>query len=156
MKINQKRIKDLAGLYLRLMLGFTLLSAVADRFGLWGAPGAEGVAWGNWENFVTYTYQLNAFAGGAMAPVLATIVTGLEILFGTTLILGYKTRWTALGTAALILLFALAMTYALGIKAPLDYSVFVDSAAALLLAGIAHYRWSIDERLQLKKSQTSI
>jgi len=37
-----------AGLILRIVLGITMLSAVADRFGLWGAPGDPGVAWGNW------------------------------------------------------------------------------------------------------------
>ena len=149
MKIPHEKIMGLAGFYLRLMIGFTLLSAVADRFGLWGDPGSEGVAWGNWENFVTYTHQLNAFAGIALAKVLAIVATLLEIVLGTALILGYKTRWAALGAGILTLLFALAMTYAFGIKAPLDYSVFIDSAAGLLLAGIPTYKWSIDQQLSI-------
>lgn len=147
MKIQHEKISDVAGLYLRLMLGFTLLSAVADRLGFWGAPGETGVAWGNWDNFVAYTYQLNTFAGESMAETLAALATVSEIVLGIALILGYKTRWAALGTGILTLLFALAMTNALGIKAPLDYSVFVDSAAGLLLVGIPRYKWAIDKLL---------
>ena len=40
----------------------------------------------------------------------------------------------ALASAGLLLIFALAMALSLGIKSPLDYSVFSASAAALLLA----------------------
>lgn len=32
-------------LLLRLALAASFLAAVADRFGLWGAPGAPGLAW---------------------------------------------------------------------------------------------------------------
>jgi hypothetical protein len=40
----------------------------------------------------------------------------------------------ALASAILLGLFALAMTASLGVKPPLDYSVFSASAAALLLS----------------------
>jgi len=33
----------------------TILSAVADRFGLWGPPRAANVSWGDWPHFVAYT-----------------------------------------------------------------------------------------------------
>ena len=56
-----------AGLVLRIVLGITMLSAVADRFGLWGAPGSNVVAWGNWENFVIYTQTLNSWASKSTA-----------------------------------------------------------------------------------------
>src|SRR5215469_6204298 len=42
----------IAPLLLRLALGVTLLSAVADRFGIWGPPGAGAVSWGDWTYFV--------------------------------------------------------------------------------------------------------
>ena len=42
--------------------------------------------------------------------------------------------WTALASAVLLALFAVAMTISFGVKEPLDYSVFSASAAALLLA----------------------
>jgi putative oxidoreductase len=40
----------------------------------------------------------------------------------------------ALGSGVLLLSFALTMTLALGIKAPLNYSVFAASAGAFFLA----------------------
>ncbi|WP_435522646.1 hypothetical protein [Chryseobacterium indoltheticum] len=46
----------------------------------------------------------------------------------------------------LLLVFAfLSMSIALGIKAPLDYSVWVGSAAAFLLATLDKFPLSIDE-----------
>ncbi len=38
--------------FLRIALAISFLSAVADRFGLWGSPGAANVAWGDWPTFV--------------------------------------------------------------------------------------------------------
>jgi hypothetical protein len=46
---------------LRWALGATLLSAVADRFGLWGPPGGTNVSWGDWAHFVAYTAKVNSF-----------------------------------------------------------------------------------------------
>src|ERR1700757_5448345 len=123
----------IAPLVLRLALGVTLLSAVADRFGIWGPPGAATVSWGDWTHFVAYTAKVNSFLPGAFAPVLAIASTAAEALLGTTLILGILRRPLAFASAALFALFAGAMTLSFGIKAPLDFSVFVDFAAALLL-----------------------
>ncbi len=39
-----------------LAAGF--LSAVADRFGLWGPTGTPGVAWGGFDPFLVYTRKL--------------------------------------------------------------------------------------------------
>jgi len=36
------------------------------------------------------------------------------------------------------------MTFALGVKAPLDFSVFSASGGAFLLAAFGHYPWSLD------------
>jgi putative oxidoreductase len=124
----------IAPLLLRLALGVTLLSAVADRFGIWGAPGAPSVAWGDWSHFVDYTAKVNSFAPSALAPVLAVIATFTEALLGVALILGIFPRPVAFASAALFALFAAAMTVSFGVKAPLNFSVFVDFAAAFLLA----------------------
>jgi hypothetical protein len=43
-------------------------------------------------------------------------------------------RWVALVGGLLLLSFAVTMTMALGIKAPLDFSVFGAAAGAFLLA----------------------
>ncbi|MDQ6469776.1 DoxX family membrane protein [Flavobacterium sp. LHD-80] len=133
-----------AGFILRIFLGITMLSAVADRFGFWGAPGAPGVAWGNWDNFIAYTQTLNSFASKSLAGILGALATFFEITFGLLLIIGFKTKYAALGTAGLMFLFALTMTFAISIKAPLDYSVFTSFAAALTLSSIEKTTFSLD------------
>lgn len=135
-----------AGLILRVVLGITMLSAVADRFGLWGAPGSPGVAWGNWENFITYTQTLNSFASKSVAGILGALATFFEITFGLFLIIGFKTRITALGTSALMLLFAISMAISVAVKAPFDYSVLTSSAAALLLSAIGKTSFAVDNK----------
>jgi len=135
----------IAPLVLRLALGATLLSAVADRFGIWGQPGAATVAWGDWAHFVAYTAKVNSFLPSALAPALAIIATFAEALLGLTLILGIFRRPVALASAALFALFAGAMTVSFGVKAPLNFSVFVDFAAAFLLAA-----WPSSPKLKSK------
>jgi uncharacterized membrane protein YphA (DoxX/SURF4 family) len=117
-------------LYVRIALGTAFLSAVADRFGLWGKHGG----WGNFANFTKYTAQVNSFMPGFTIPFLAWVATFFELSFGIALILGIWQRWVALGSALLLLLFGIAMAISFGLKSPLDYSVFSASAAALLLA----------------------
>jgi uncharacterized membrane protein YphA (DoxX/SURF4 family) len=141
------RYRDLAILFLRLATAANFLSPVADRFGWWGAPGDPGVAWGSWPLFVEYAAQTNSFAPAAMAPFLAATATALEIIFALMLIVGFKTRIAATGSAILTLLFAIAMTISFGIKSPLDYAVFVDLTSAFLLATVDRYKWSVDEIL---------
>lgn len=63
------------------------------------------------------------------------------------LIAGWKTRLAATGSGMLTLLFATAMTIALGVQQPLNYSVFTASAASFLLATLPGYRWSVDRRM---------
>lgn len=135
-----------AGLILRIVLGITMLSAVADRFGLWGAPGDPGVAWGNWDNFIAYTQTLNSFASKSVAGILGALATFFEILFGLFLIIGFKTRIVAFGTSGLMLLFALSMAISVSVKAPFDYSVFTSSAAALLLSAIGKTSFAFDNK----------
>lgn len=135
-----------AGLILRVVLGITMLSAVADRFGLWGVPGAPGVAWGNWENFIVYTQTLNSFASKSVAGILGALATIAEITFGLLLIIGFKTRLVALGTSGLMLLFAVSMAISISIKAPFDYSVLTSSAAALLLSAIDRTSFALDNK----------
>jgi uncharacterized membrane protein YphA (DoxX/SURF4 family) len=124
-------------LFARLVLAAGFLSSVADRFGLWGPAGSAKVAWGNWKSFVAYTGVLNFFLPHGIAPVLAVVVTIAESSLGILLIFGLWQRATAAASAALLGSFALAMSVALGIKAPLDYSVYSAAAAAALLFACA-------------------
>ena len=71
-----------------------------------------------------------------MQSPVAWLATLAELSFGFALILGVWLREAAYGSAVLLGLFALAMTFSLGIKAPLNYSVFVDAGAAWLLGSM--------------------
>ena len=134
--------------FLRLALGISFLSAVADRFGFWGVYGQPNVSWGNYARFVDYTAKLNWFLPAAMIPALAMIATVGETVLGLLLVLGWNTRIVALLSGGLLATFALTMTVALGVKAPLDFSVFSAAGGALLLGVCADFPFSVDEVLR--------
>ena len=134
MELNQTQI---VVLFLRFSLGVAFLSAVADRFGLWGAPGSSSASWGDFASFTAYTGEINPFVPKALIPALAWLATVLEIVLGLFLLVGFKTRETGFASGVLLLLFALAMTVSIGIKAPLNYSVFSAGAAAFALSLLA-------------------
>jgi uncharacterized membrane protein YphA (DoxX/SURF4 family) len=137
-----------SSVFLRLALGICFLSAVADRFGIWGAYGEPNVSWGNYARFVDYTAKLNWYLPAAIIPALAIVATAAETLLGLLLVLGWKTRIAALLGGVLLITFALTMTMALGVKAPLNLSVFSAAGAALLLGTCAHFPFSLDGLLQ--------
>ena len=143
-----RRAADYGSLFVRLALGISFLSAVADRFGGWGVYGQPHVAWGNFQRFTAYTGTLLWFMPAALFPILAWIASVAETVLGLALVLGLFTRLAALLSGILLLLFALAMTFALGLKAPLDFSVFSASGGAFLLAAFSRYPWSLDMLLR--------
>jgi len=133
--------------FLRISIAGGFLAAVADRFGIWGATGTPNVSWGAWAPFVDYVAKLNWFVPAPIIPFLAWAATFAETVFAVGLIVGWKLRWFTLGSGFLLLSFALTMTLALGIKAPLNYSVFAASAGAFFLAASIpssseHLSWS--------------
>jgi len=143
--LKQAETKALAAnrlleLYARFALAAGFLSSVADRFGLWGPPGSPRAAWGNWANFVKYTAVLNFFVPHSLAPLLAVGATIAESGLALLLLIGWRGREVAALAAGLLALFAVEMTVALGIKAPLDYSVFAASGAAAMLFVCAQQR----------------
>ncbi len=145
-----------SSVFLRLALGISFLSAVADRFGLWGACGQPNVSWGDYAQFVDYTAKLNWFLPAATIPALAVIATAAETLFGLLLVLGWNTRIVALLSGGLLTIFALTMTVALGVKAPLNFSVFSAAAGALLLGARADFPLSVDEALRRTQGRREI
>ncbi|HEX8281939.1 MAG TPA: DoxX family membrane protein [Pyrinomonadaceae bacterium] len=151
-----RRLGIYATVLLRLALGVAFLSAVADRFGLWGAHGAPGVSWGDFERFTAYTAVLNWFMPGGLIPLLAWTATIVEVALGVSLILGLYTRASALLSGLLLLLFAAAMTLALGVKAPLNYSVFTAAAAAFLLAAQPSFEWSVDSLVRHRRAKNAL
>ena len=135
-----KKLIDIATLSLRIALALAFLSAVADRFGLWGKPGRPGVSWGNMAQFNAYVAKLNWFLPAAVIPLTGWAATAAEILLGLGLLIGWRLEWISLASALLLLCFGLTMLLALGPKAPLDYSVFTAAAAAFLLFAIKRMR----------------
>jgi uncharacterized membrane protein YphA (DoxX/SURF4 family) len=133
--------------FLRLALSISYLSAVADRFGLWGAPGTPGVSWGNWQNFVAYSNSVNSFVPPFLGNVLAIVATTLEVILPALLLTGYKIRLASMASGIVLLLFALAMTISFGMKAPLDYSVWTGAAASFLLSVLPAYPYSLDQAI---------
>ncbi|HJS73845.1 MAG TPA: MauE/DoxX family redox-associated membrane protein, partial [Vicinamibacteria bacterium] len=113
-------LRGYATLFARLALAAGFLSAVADRFGVWGPPGAAGVAWGDFGSFTAYAATINPWSPPALVPALAWIATLAEIALSLLLLAGYRTRWAALGSGVLLLLFALGMTAGTGIKSAFD------------------------------------
>jgi len=138
------KYRGLATVYLRLSIGIDFISAVADRFGWWGAPGTPNVAWGTFHNFLAYTAKLNPWFPAGLIPTIGWTSTAGEICFGLMLIIGYRTQLAAVLSGLLTLAFALGMISGLGIHAPLTYSVFAVSAGSFLLAGVGTYPLSLD------------
>src|SRR5699024_10321020 len=121
---NLRSIEVAAAWFLRIALAAGFLSAVADRFGLWGPPGAANVAWGSWPRFLDYVAVLNGHAPTMLIPVLGWISTIAEVVIAIGLLIGWQLRRFAFAAGVLLLLFALAMTFSISVKAALDASVF--------------------------------
>jgi len=121
----------------RCALAASFLSAVADRLGLWGPPGAPGVAWGSVPKYEEYVAQLNWFLPAGLAPVVGWAATIFEATLAIGLLIGWRLRWVAFAAGVLLTTFAATMAAALGPKPPLDYSVPSAAAAAFLVAAVS-------------------
>ena len=144
--LNQSHLRRLAVWLLRAALAFSFLSAVADRFGLWGQFGVANVAWGDFERFTAYTGRLLWFLPPSLVWPTAVLSTAAEAIVAGGLLVGWRLHWWAFAAAALLLSFAVAMTGALGVKAPTDYSVWTAAAAAFLLGVVALREHGADAR----------
>jgi uncharacterized membrane protein YphA (DoxX/SURF4 family) len=132
---NDPTALRIVNLFTRLALSSAFLSAVADRFGLWGAPGSAHASWGDFSHFITYTAQVISFLPASLAPAAAWLGTIAEIVFGIGILIpGRTSGYFALGSGVLLLLYALAMCAGSGVKSALEYSVFTASGAAFLLS----------------------
>jgi putative oxidoreductase len=119
---------------LRIFIGFAFLSAVLDRFGVYGAAGTPGVSWGNFKIFTIYTRMVNSFLPVAVIPALAVIETALEAVLAVAMLIGAGLRVVVWASAALLFSFAIAMTVSLGITSQFAYAVFVFAAGCWVLA----------------------
>lgn len=124
-----------SAILLRIALAGGFLSAVADRFGIWGASGASNVAWGTFDAFLDYTdVLLGGFLPDGLVFAAGWIATILEILIALGLLVGWRLKWFAMASALLLLSFAVAMTVSLGAEPAFSYSVWTAFAASLFLA----------------------
>ncbi|CDP88632.1 hypothetical protein BN975_04474 [Mycolicibacterium farcinogenes] len=133
-KADSNRLLCGAIIFARLALAVGFLSAVADRFGLWGPPGTPNVGWGNFEAFTAYVKVLAPYLSGALVDIAAWGATVIEIVLAVGLLLGITLRWVALASAATLLVFGVSMFFFAGFETPFSASVFAAAAAALLLA----------------------
>jgi uncharacterized membrane protein YphA (DoxX/SURF4 family) len=138
------RFRGYETLFARLALAAGFLSAVADRFGIWGPPGGAGVAWGDFASFTEYAAKINPWAPAALMPAIAWAATLAEVALALLLIAGYRTRSAAFGSGVLLLAFAVGMTAGTGIKSAFDASVFAASAAGFLLSTRRDFPLSLD------------
>lgn len=125
-----------AAFALRIALAAAFLSAVADRFGLWGPAGTPGVAWGSFAPFLAYTGELLWYLPAELIPVAGWTATVLEVVLAVGLLVGVGLRRFAFASGILLAIFAIAMTIALGPEPPLSYSVWTAAAGAFLLASL--------------------
>ena len=124
----------MAILLARFGLAASYLSSVVDRFGAWGRAGTPGVAWGDFQHFVGQVEAL-APTPPIVAPVLAWFITVLESIFGLSLLVGLRTRTMGFGSGCLLLVFAVAMSFAPGgIHTVLASSILSAAGASMLLA----------------------
>lgn len=131
------RAISICSLAMRIALAVAFLSAVADRFGLWGPPGSGNVAWGEFDLFLDYTALLLWFLPAAAVPWFGWAATIIEVLLAVGLLSGYFVRWFAVGSGILLIAFAAMMTIAFGSEPALSYSVWTAAAGAFLLAGVS-------------------
>jgi hypothetical protein len=73
----------------------------------------------------------------AFIPTIGVVETVIEFTLAVALLVGIYQRIVAWASAALLMSFALTMSIALGIRAPLGYGVFTAVGGALLLGAVA-------------------
>src|SRR5438094_8958693 len=83
---------EIVRLFARFALGASFLSAVADRFGLWGPHGAKNVSWGDFAHFVEYPGALMYLLPSSLTVWFASAATVQETLLRILRIARYHIR----------------------------------------------------------------
>ncbi len=121
-------------IFTRVAIGAGFLSAVADRFGVWGAAGSTNVAWGDFSHYLADTARILPFLPAHSIRTVGWVLTVAQAVLGTALIGGVQTRLAAALSGCLLLFLAVGMTTGTGVKSALDASVYTAAAAAFLLS----------------------
>jgi hypothetical protein len=117
-----------------VLLGLEFAGAVADRFGIFGGPGGPGISWGSWAAFVSYTALLLPGLGRPVVVLAAVLATVTEVVLSVLLVTGVQRRWVGKATAGLLGVYAVAMTWALGLDAIAVYALPSLIGGALLVS----------------------
>lgn len=131
--MEQEKAWKYVVLFARLALAAAFLSAVVDRFGVWGQMGQTGVSWGSMENFYRHVAKLAPWAPAALVPLIGWVVNILEVVLALALISGVQLRAAAAASAALLIVFALSMAAFQSVKMSLNFSVLTCAACAALV-----------------------
>lgn len=147
-----------ATLFARLALAIGFLSAVADRFGLWGEPGSGVVSWGTYGRYLDYVHDLAPYLAGGFLDAAGWAATAAELTVGVTLLLGIAVRLSAWASTGVLLVFALSMFFFSHPEAPFSASVFSAAGLALLLAlaPAGTYALSVDQKLGFEPAEPAL
>lgn len=115
------------------LLAVAFAGAVADRFGLFGPPGAAGVSWGGWSEFVDYTRTLLHGLPRPVAVAAAAGATAAELALAAALLTGWQHRWAGKAAAGLLTVYLVAMGTSVGWAEVARYAVPVEIGGALLV-----------------------
>lgn len=118
-----------SGRLIGALLGLDFAGAVADRFGLLGEAGADGVSWGNWDAFVAETHTLAPWGPPEPLAVAATVV---EVGLGVMLVVGCQHRWAGKLAAGLLFIYLVSMLVFEGYDRPMSFAMPFLIAAALI------------------------
>ena len=135
-----------------VLLALDFAGAVADRFGVYGPPGAAGVSWGSWAAFTDYTATLLPAALNPLARPAAVLATAVEVGLAVTLLLGWQRRWVGKATAGLLTVYLVTTWVALGPAEVARYAVPILIGGALLVSTCPRAR---PHRSQPKSSLSS-
>src|SRR5438270_11375339 len=87
---STKRLSNAAPVAMRMALAAGFLSAVADRFGVWGPIGTPGVSWGGFAKFLDYTATLLPYLSTTLVAVAGGAAAVAETLLGGALLAGVR------------------------------------------------------------------
>jgi len=129
---------------LRIFIGIAFVSAICDRFRTVRRARYTGSVVGYFENFVSYTAQVNSFLPGRMIPALAVVESFIEGALGIAMLLGLAVRPVSIASTALLSALGVAMTVSLGVSSQFSFAVFVLAAGAFVIANVDATLLSLD------------
>jgi hypothetical protein len=121
------------GWIVAVLLAADFAWAVADRFGAFGPPGADGVSWGNWSAFVDYTRTLLHGPSETVAVAAAVGATAAEVTLAVVLLTGWQRRWAGKAAAGLLTFYLVAMATSVGLGDVARYALPLEIGGALLV-----------------------